>query len=115
MFPFSTAGIATALPRPAFVGHPCGTGWKWVFYTRLDELRLLPSNILWHRGATHPARDAPMAVAASSPPEQGQLVSVRSRQWIVNDVRPSTLPAVPLKPTFTGRLVLSLEYIFRSK
>src|SRR6516165_5459189 len=43
-----------------------------------------------------------MAVTVASPPEQGQLVSVRSRQWIVNDVRPSTLPAVALKPTFSG-------------
>src|SRR5215813_15646415 len=36
------------------------------------------------------------------PAEQGQLVSVRSRQWIVNDVRPSTLPTAALKPTFAG-------------
>src|SRR5437016_5695615 len=43
-----------------------------------------------------------MTTAVASPPEQGQLVSVRSRQWIVNDVRPSTLPASALKPTFTG-------------
>src|SRR6266511_2565417 len=43
-----------------------------------------------------------MTVAVASPPEQGQLVSVRSRQWIVNDVRPSTLPTVALKPTFSG-------------
>src|SRR5579875_493621 len=38
----------------------------------------------------------------ASPPEQGQLVSVRSRQWIVTDVRPSTLPPPALKPTFSG-------------
>ena len=31
-------------------------------------------------------------MAAISPPEQGQLVSVRSRQWIVTEVAPSTLP-----------------------
>jgi hypothetical protein len=43
-----------------------------------------------------------MTVAVTSPPEQGQLVSVRSRQWIVNDVRPSTLPPPALKPTFNG-------------
>src|SRR5438034_3071340 len=41
-------------------------------------------------------------MAVASPPEQGQLVSVRSRQWIVNDVRPSTLPTIGLKPTFNG-------------
>jgi hypothetical protein len=34
-----------------------------------------------------------MSSLVPSPPEQGQLVSVCSRQWIVNDVRPSTLPA----------------------
>ena len=33
-----------------------------------------------------------MSSVAHSPPEQGQLVSARSRQWVVNDVRPSTLP-----------------------
>jgi SNF2 family DNA or RNA helicase len=43
-----------------------------------------------------------MAAAIASPPEQGHLVSVRSRQWIVNDVRPSTLPPPALKPTFHG-------------
>src|SRR5947209_9009627 len=43
-----------------------------------------------------------MAVVVTSPPEQGQLVSVRSRQWIVNDVRPSTLPAHALKPSLAG-------------
>ena len=43
-----------------------------------------------------------MTVAVTSPPEQGQLVSVRSRQWVVNDVRPSTLPTLALKPTFSG-------------
>ena len=39
---------------------------------------------------------------ATSLPEQGQLVSVRSRQWLVNDVRPSTLQPPALKPTFSG-------------
>jgi hypothetical protein len=43
-----------------------------------------------------------MAVAVASPPEQGQLVNVRSRQWVVNDVRPSTLPPPALKPAFSG-------------
>src|SRR5437763_3981384 len=43
-----------------------------------------------------------MAVSVNSPPEQGQLVCVRSRPWVVNDVRPSTLPASALKPTFTA-------------
>lgn len=33
-----------------------------------------------------------MATAVASLPEQGQLVSVRSRNWIVTEVAPSTLP-----------------------
>jgi hypothetical protein len=36
-----------------------------------------------------------MSSVAHSPPEQGQLVSVRSRQGIVNDVCPSTLSTPP--------------------
>jgi hypothetical protein len=43
-----------------------------------------------------------MSSVAPSPPEQGQLVSVRARQWIVNGVRPSTLPAPALNPSFRG-------------
>jgi hypothetical protein len=43
-----------------------------------------------------------MSSVAHPPPEQGQLVSVRSRQWVVNDVHPSTFPPPPLKPTFHG-------------
>ena len=35
-------------------------------------------------------------------PEQGQLVQVRSRQWVVNEVKPSSLPAVAMKPSFAG-------------
>ena len=43
-----------------------------------------------------------MATVAASLPEQGQLVQVRSRQWVVNHVKPSTLPTPALKPTFDG-------------
>ena len=43
-----------------------------------------------------------MAIRAGQLPEQGQLVSVRSRPWIVHEVRPSTLPAPALGPTFIG-------------
>ena len=39
---------------------------------------------------------------ATASPEQGQLVQVRSRQWVVNEVKPSTLPSVALKPEFSG-------------
>ena len=39
-----------------------------------------------------------MAGAVSSLPEQGQLVSVRSRRWVVGEVNKSALPAPPLEP-----------------
>jgi hypothetical protein len=40
-----------------------------------------------------------MAVALAAPPEQGQLVSVRSRRWVVGEVNQSTLSPPPLEPT----------------
>ena len=43
-----------------------------------------------------------MATVTASTPEQGQLVQVRSRQWVVNEVKPSTLPSDALKPDFGG-------------
>jgi ERCC4-related helicase len=43
-----------------------------------------------------------MNSVALTRPEQGQLVSVRSRLWVVNDVQASTLPHSALKPFFTG-------------
>lgn len=43
-----------------------------------------------------------MATATLNVPEQGQLVQVRSRQWVVNNVKPNSLPAVALKPDFSG-------------
>jgi ERCC4-related helicase len=39
-----------------------------------------------------------MAFAISSPPEQGQLVNIRQRRYVVSDVARSALPAAPLKP-----------------
>lgn len=39
---------------------------------------------------------------ASSTPEQGQLVRVRSRQWVVNEVKPSSLPPPAMKLSFDG-------------
>jgi SNF2 family DNA or RNA helicase len=43
-----------------------------------------------------------MNSVALTRPEQGQLVSVRSRLWVVNEVQASTLPHSALKPFFTG-------------
>jgi SNF2 family DNA or RNA helicase len=40
-----------------------------------------------------------MTTAVSDPPEQGQLVDVRQRQWLVNEVAKSTLTASPLQAT----------------
>ena len=37
-----------------------------------------------------------MPNAVSNPPEQGQLVSVRQRQWVVSEVAKSALPDSPL-------------------
>ena len=43
-----------------------------------------------------------MAAAVASPPEQGQLVSVRQRHYVVTEVAKSTLPASPLRPSGNG-------------
>ncbi len=36
-------------------------------------------------------------MTTTSPPEQGQLVQVRSRPWVVNVVKPSSLPTPAMK------------------
>ena len=41
-------------------------------------------------------------ITTSSPPEQGQLVQVRSRPWVVNDVKPSSLPTPAMKLPVAG-------------
>lgn len=41
-----------------------------------------------------------MTTPAIFPPEQGQLVQARSRPWVVNGVKPSKLPASPLRSPF---------------
>ena len=43
-----------------------------------------------------------MTAVVSNLLEQGQFVTVRSRQWAVNEVKPSTLTTSALKPTFVG-------------
>ena len=44
-------------------------------------------------------------------PEQGQLVSVRSRKWVVNDVKPSNLPAKSLFDTSGPEHLMGLSSI----
>ncbi len=39
-----------------------------------------------------------MVIATTSPPEQGQLVNVRQRRYVVSEVVKSALPAPPIKP-----------------
>ncbi len=39
-----------------------------------------------------------MSSVALSPPEQGQLVNVRQRHYVVTEVAKSSLPASPLRP-----------------
>src|SRR5262245_22646307 len=46
------------------------------------------------------------------PPEQGQLVQVRSRTWVVNYVKPSSLPTpVMMAPTIKPQHLLTLSSI----
>ena len=52
-----------------------------------------------------------MATALAAPPEQGQLVSIRSRNWIVNEVAPSTLPTERLHGISNGQTLLTLSSI----
>jgi hypothetical protein len=40
-----------------------------------------------------------MATAPANAPEQGHLVSVRSRRWVVSEVNKSSLSPPPLEPT----------------
>jgi ERCC4-related helicase len=52
-----------------------------------------------------------MTTQTISTPEQGQLVTVRSRNWIVNQVTPSQLPSSGLKGFNTGQTLLNLSSI----
>jgi hypothetical protein len=55
-------------------------------------------------------RNAPMTTTAI--PEQGQLVSVRSRPWVVNDVKPSSLPTPAMKlPVAERQHLLTLSSV----
>src|SRR4051794_23913524 len=52
-----------------------------------------------------------MATAFASAPEQGQLVSVRSRNWIVNEVVPSALPTTGLQGISDPQTLISLASV----
>jgi hypothetical protein len=47
-------------------------------------------------------REATVVVVIFNPPEQGQLVTVRQRRYVVTDVAKSTLPDRPLKVSGNG-------------
>jgi superfamily II DNA or RNA helicase len=51
-------------------------------------------------------------MSTTQPPEQGQLVQVRSRPWVVNEVKPSTLPTPAMKlPVATPQHLLTLSSV----
>ena len=52
-----------------------------------------------------------MATELANAPEQGQLVSVRSRNWIVNEVVPSTLPTSGLQGISDPQTLVSLASV----
>jgi hypothetical protein len=52
-----------------------------------------------------------MATTLAGAPEQGQLVSVRSRNWIVNEVVPSTLPTSGLQGISDPQSLVSLASV----
>ena len=52
-----------------------------------------------------------METALASAPEQGPLVSVRSRNWIVNEVVPSTLPTSGLHGISDPQTLISLASV----
>ena len=52
-----------------------------------------------------------MPIALASAPEQGQLASVRSRNWIVNAVIPSTLPTSDLQGISDPATLVSLASV----
>jgi hypothetical protein len=52
-----------------------------------------------------------MIAAPTSTPEQGQLVRVRSRNWIVNEVVPSPLPESPVRGLINNQTLVSLSSV----
>lgn len=53
-----------------------------------------------------------MTTVAAPPPEQGQLVQVRSRPWVVNEVKPSSLPTPAMElPVAQQQTLLTLSSV----
>ena len=52
-----------------------------------------------------------MSSVAPSPPEQGQLVDVRQRRYVVTEVVASTLPASPLRPARPAQHLVTLSSV----
>ncbi len=52
-----------------------------------------------------------MTAIAANLPEQGQLVDVRQRRWVVNDVAKSILPASPLRPLQKPQHLITLSSV----
>src|SRR3712207_5211627 len=52
-----------------------------------------------------------MTTTAMTLPEQGQLVDVRQRRWVVNDVAKSNLPVSPLRPLRTPQHLVTLSSV----
>ena len=49
--------------------------------------------------------------AVSDIPQQGQLVQVRERRWVVADVQADELPSDPLQPTAPRQHLLTLRCV----
>ena len=54
---------------------------------------------------------APMATTSPQLPEQGQLVDVRQRRYVVTEVEASTLPTSPLRPAQPVQHLVSLASV----
>lgn len=53
-----------------------------------------------------------MTITTAAPPEQGQMVSVRSRHWMVNEVKPSNLPSPAMElPVAKTQNLLTLSSV----
>ena len=53
-----------------------------------------------------------MAASVTSPPEQGQLVQVRSRPWVVNEIKASSLPSPAMElPVTRSQHLLTLSSV----